>query len=86
MCLILIGTGGKAGKALLDNCRRDIEKALIRIATEGGLRRSEIMSLRWKNINLDSGEVGIRNTEDFQTKSRKNRTVYLQDETEINER
>jgi len=52
-------------------------KDLILLAVNTGLRMGELVSLRWQDVDFDSGFVTIRNREDFQTKSGNERTIPL---------
>jgi len=51
------------------------------IALQGGLRSSEIRYLRWKDIDLNTGEVNLVCRDEWSTKSWKNRTVYVTSDT-----
>lgn len=42
-----------------------------------GLRKQELFSLEWQDINLKRGEIIVKNKDDFATKSRKFRVVPL---------
>jgi len=42
-----------------------------------GMRRNEIVHLRWEDVDLTSRLVYVRNTEEFTTKSRRERTIPL---------
>lgn len=66
---------GKPGKNPADQWI----KFLIRVAVATGLRRNELLSLRWKDANLDQGFLWVRNQEEegFRTKSGSERTVPL---------
>ncbi|MFC1582443.1 tyrosine-type recombinase/integrase [Planctomycetota bacterium] len=56
-------------------------KALIKIAIQGGLRRSEIYFLRWKDIDLVSGKISLVCRPEWSTKNGKNRTVFVREDT-----
>ena len=45
-----------------------------------GLRLSELLNLRWNDLDFGSKLILIRNTETFTTKTRKNRIVPMSDE------
>ncbi|MCS3632649.1 integrase [Salinibacter ruber] len=50
-------------------------KQMIRVAVGTGLRRGELLNLRWGDINLDSGRLVVRNRDNFTAKSGNERTV-----------
>ena len=52
-------------------------KAIILLAVQAGLRSEEIRHLRWKDIDLESGEIRITCRDDWTTKNGKNRTAYI---------
>ena len=52
-------------------------KILIRVAVGTGLRRGELLNLRWGDVDLESGRLMVRNREDFTSKSGCERTVPL---------
>lgn len=52
-------------------------KALVALAVCTGMRRGEILALRWRDVDLDEGTVWVRNTGGHETKSRKNRVLAL---------
>jgi integrase len=54
-------------------------KGLIRLAVSTGLRRNELLALRWRDVDLESEMLLVRNREDgsFKTKSGKERMVPL---------
>jgi integrase/recombinase XerD len=45
-----------------------------------GLRLSELLSLRWSDIDLTTKVIQVKNSETFTTKTRKNRTVPMSEE------
>ena len=45
-----------------------------------GLRLGELISLRWKDLDFTTRVIMVRNTENFTTKTRKNRVVPMSDE------
>ena len=55
-------------------------KDVILLAVNTGLRRGELCSLRWANVNLDTGFITVRSGEDFQTKSGDERAIPLSEE------
>lgn len=50
---------------------------LVLTAFYTAFRRGEILSLRWQNVDFLNRVIHVRNSELFQTKSRRNRTVGL---------
>ena len=66
---------GKPGKTPADQWL----KGLVRVAVATGLRRNELLELRWADINLDQSFLWVRNREKegFRTKSGSERTVPL---------
>lgn len=64
-------------KALLDYCPDDKWRAIVTIAYYGGLRRGEILALRWSDIDYINGMIQVVNTESHKTKSRKIRKVPM---------
>jgi integrase len=47
----------------------------VQIAVATGLRRGELLALRWKDVDLEKGQIHVRNREDFRTKSGAERVV-----------
>ncbi len=58
---------------------RDFQELCI-TALLTGLRLSELLSLRWNDIDFTSKVILVRNTETFTTKTRKNRIVPMSEE------
>lgn len=54
-------------------------KRLVIAAVNTGMRRNELLYLRWEDIDLDNKYLIIRNREDFSTKSKKDRLIPLND-------
>lgn len=52
-------------------------KELVHVAVGTGLRRGELLNLRWGDIDLESGRLVVRNREDFTPKNGNERTVPL---------
>jgi integrase len=50
-------------------------KEMILVAVGTGLRRGELLNLRWRDVDLDSGRLKVRSREDFTPKNRHERTV-----------
>ncbi|MFQ5572014.1 MAG: tyrosine-type recombinase/integrase [Rhodothermales bacterium] len=47
------------------------------MAVYTGLRAGELVNLRWEHIDLDNQSLLVRNTDDFKTKTRRERIVPL---------
>ncbi len=62
---------------LLDACPSLRWRAFIALAVTTGMRRGELLALRWEDVDLEAGTVWVRNTESHLTKSRKNRVLGL---------
>lgn len=52
-------------------------KYLVTLAVNTGLRRGELVNLRWDHIDFDNRVLKVANTSVFQTKSRRERLVPL---------
>ncbi|WP_259121071.1 tyrosine-type recombinase/integrase [Salinibacter ruber] len=52
-------------------------KQMVRVAVGTGLRRGELLNLRWGDIDLDSGRLVVRNRDNFTAKNGNERTVPL---------
>lgn len=52
---------------------------LVQLAVQTGLRRSELVNLRWDHVDLDTGFLTVANTDDFTTKNGSERKVPLSD-------
>ena len=64
-------------RRLLAGCRDDRWKAICTIAYCGGLRRGEIVALKWDEVDFDNKILQVINTEEHSTKSRRIRTVPM---------
>ncbi len=60
-------------QALLEHCPPAI-RPIVKIAAYTGMRRSEILSLRWLDVDFISRQINLR-----QSKNGEGRTVYLND-------
>jgi integrase len=60
-------------KRLLETARRDRLEALYVLAVHTGMRQGEMLSLRWDDVDLDSGVLRVRGTKT----ARSRRTVKL---------
>lgn len=50
---------------------------IILVAVGTGLRRGELVNLRWQDVDLGERRLHVRHRDDFQTKGRKERTIPL---------
>jgi len=50
---------------------------VIRVAVATGLRRGELVALRWQDVDLDDQRLHVRHQEDFTTKNSRERRVPL---------
>lgn len=64
---------------LLDVMEDDELKELVYFALFTGMRVSEIVNLTWPDVDLERRVVHVRNTTAFHTKSKRNRTVPMND-------
>ncbi len=62
---------------LIDHSPNDLFKVLFKLAYNTGMRLGEIVNLRWESINLEDKFIRIANTEDFTTKSKKERIIPI---------
>jgi integrase len=65
--------------ALLDACHNAKWRAFCSIGFYAGLRQGEIRNLEWSDIDFERAEIYVRNKEDHNTKSGKNRSVPMSD-------
>jgi integrase len=52
-------------------------KHMIRVAVGTGLRRGELLNLRWKDVDFESGSLIVRHRGDFTAKNGRERVVSL---------
>lgn len=64
---------------LLEHIPNPEFRDLVLFAVMTGARMGEIISLRWRNIELEAKLIHIRNSDEFVTKSKKSRTVPVSD-------
>ncbi len=62
---------------LVANTRVGWLRDLVVFAASTGLRRGEAINLTWEDVDLPRGVLRVRNTDAFQTKSRRERLVPL---------
>jgi len=64
-------------KRVIDAADKEWIEGVLRVALATGLRNSEIRNLQWSDIDLQTGELRVTNKEDWTTKNRQERVVYL---------
>jgi len=62
---------------LIDTAATDWLKCIIRFGFFTGMRRNEIINLKWEDVNLTEKYLIVRNNDDFQTKSKKDRVIPI---------
>ena len=65
---------------LMGACPSAWWEALIAVAVTTGMRRGELLALRWEDVDLQSATIWVRNTPGHRTKSRRNRALVLRGE------
>jgi integrase len=50
---------------------------MILVAVGTGLRRGELLNLRWQDVDFDARKLHVRHRDDFQTKGKSERTIPL---------
>jgi hypothetical protein len=74
--VIRVLTPEEVGK-LLAACPSDRWRAFIALVVTTGMRRGELLALRWEDVDFEGRAVHVRNTADHPTKARKNRVLAL---------
>jgi integrase/recombinase XerC len=64
---------------LLDKVKEPMLRDLYMFASLTGLRLSEILNLKWDNVDFDKRQITIANTETFTTKTGRMRTIPMHD-------
>ena len=62
---------------LLDACPTPWWRALVAVAVTTGMRRGELLALRWEDVDLEDRTVRVENTPEHKTKSRRRRALAL---------
>jgi integrase len=70
---------GKECQTLVDCIREGWFRELVLFAVLTGLKRGEILSLRWADVDLSRRVVNIQTSSTFRTKQGRRRTVTLND-------
>lgn len=65
---------------IVNNCKSDLMKSIIKFALHTGCRLNEILNVQWKDIDFEDRIINIRNKEDFKTKTGKQRQIPISDE------
>ena len=65
-------------KRLLHSCTEGLYP-FVYTALNTGMRSSELVHLRWKDIDLDKRKIMVHSREDWQSKSGKSRTIDIND-------
>jgi integrase len=65
---------------VLNNIPHPETRTIVIIAFYTGMRRGEIMAMRWSSVDFERRLITVRNTETFTTKSKKQRTIPMNDE------
>ncbi|MBS1513463.1 MAG: phage integrase family protein [Bacteroidetes bacterium] len=60
---------------IVENTKDEKIKNIIMLAVETGLRISELLNLKIKNLDFENELIKVNNTEEFRTKSGKNRII-----------
>lgn len=64
-------------RKLVDTISQSWLKDVVMFAALTGMRRSEILSLRWEQVDLGRRVLHIENSDEFRTKTRKRRSIPL---------
>ncbi|MEO7933933.1 MAG: site-specific integrase [Chthoniobacterales bacterium] len=62
---------------LLENAPSPEMALILNLGFHAGLRKNEIIEARWNWVDLNAGLLRVQNTDTFQTKNRKGRTIPL---------
>ncbi|MFC2135322.1 tyrosine-type recombinase/integrase [Bacteroidota bacterium] len=66
-------------KVLLNNISLPWLKNMIIFAVYTGMRRGEIINLKWEHLDFENKLVIVKNTKDFSTKNKSERVIPLND-------
>lgn len=67
----------KQVQALFDACKQDYQRLFLRMCIDTGMRKSEILGLRWDEIDFDAGWIVIGNLDASRTKNGKPKRIPL---------
>jgi len=62
---------------IMDGITPEWLKNIVTLALNTGMRRNELINLKWEDVNISKQYLVIRNTESFTTKSKAERTIPL---------
>jgi integrase len=62
---------------IIEKVTREELKNIYLLAYYTGMRRAEIINLRWENIDLEKGIIAVSNGNGFTTKSKKDRIIPI---------
>lgn len=65
---------------VLDAIPNEEVRSIVTVAFHTGMRRGEVMSLRWVAIDLNERIINVQNSETFTTKSKKQRSIPMNDQ------
>lgn len=65
---------------VLDAIPNEEVRSIVIVAFHTGMRRGEVMSLRWTAIDFNDRIINVQNSETFTTKSKKQRTIPMNDQ------
>ncbi len=64
-------------KEILNNINSNVLKDIYQILFYTGMRANELLSLTWKNIDLEQRVIHIKNSQSFNTKTGKERAIPM---------
>jgi integrase len=64
-------------KKFLEAEQSELYKRLFAFAFYTGMRKGEIRHTKWEHVNFEKNQIAVLNTEDFQTKSLRNRHIPI---------
>jgi integrase len=62
---------------LLNNITQEWLRSIVIFAVNTGMRRSEIVNLKWENVDLERNTILVANSESFKTKSGRQRIIPI---------
>jgi integrase/recombinase XerC/integrase/recombinase XerD len=69
-------------KIIIDKIEIKMQKHIVYFAFYTGMRQSEILTLTWEQVDLKNNMILIRNSKNFSTKSKKDRSIPMTDGVE----
>lgn len=64
-------------KSVLTNIPCDEVRNIVTVAFHTGMRRGEVVALRWSSVDFENRMLTVRNTDTFTTKSKKQRVIPM---------